>query len=168
MDALVIADFGGQPHPNWPPDVYFAAAGLNTAFVAINQLPVTPDSLWVRLLGRAKTLGQAITELLAMPSDDIRRSQALNLLTNWRVSLQLKNPQEEEEQELMATLSQAYLDWEQQTEQRGEQRGRYQGSLEEAIALILRQLTRSLRLLSLPESLLSQVQQLSLPQLENY
>jgi predicted transposase YdaD len=123
------------------------------------------------LLGRGKTLEQAITELLAMPSGDNRRSQTLKLLTNWRVSLQLKNPQEEVERELMATLSQAYLDWEQQTKQRGEQRGRelgqQEGAQREAIALILRQLNRRLRLQSLPESLLSQVQQLSLPQLEN-
>jgi Domain of unknown function (DUF4351) len=38
----------------------------------------------------------------------------------------------------MMVLSQAYLEWEQQTEQRGEQAG----ALKEAQALILRQLTR--------------------------
>jgi hypothetical protein len=79
--------------------------------------------------------------LAAGPTTQEVTTCLLKLLTNWRVSLQLKNPQEEEERELMATLSQAYLDWEQQTEQRGEQRGRDQVRQEEAIALILRLLT---------------------------
>jgi hypothetical protein len=162
MDAPVIADFGGHPHPDWPQGVYLTAPELNTAFVAINQLPITPDTLWIRLLGRGKTLEEAITELLTLPKDDNRRVQALKLLTNWRVSLQLKNPQEEEERQLMATLSQAYLEWEQQTEQRGEQRG----AQREAVALNLRLLARRLRLDSLPDSRRVQVEQLSLPQLE--
>jgi Domain of unknown function (DUF4351) len=168
MDAPVLADFGGQPHPDWPQGVFFTAPELHTVFVVIDQLPVTPETLWIRLLGRKRTLEQAITELLTMPADDNRRSQALKLLTNWRVSLQLKNPQVEEERELMATLSQAYLDWEQQTEQRGEQRGREQGRQEgatrEAAALILLQLTH--RFGELPPNLVARIQQLPLERLE--
>jgi hypothetical protein len=162
MDAPVIADFGGQPHPNWPQGVYFTAPELNTAFVVINQLPITSETVWIRLLGRGKTLEQAITELLAMSKDDNRRSQALKLLTNWRVSLQLKNPQAEQERELMATLSQAYLEWEQRTRAEGEQRG----AQREAVALSLRQLARRLRLDSLPDAFRTQIERLSLPQLE--
>jgi hypothetical protein len=162
MDMPVINDFGGQPVPDWPQGVYFTAPELSTVFVVINQLPVTPETLWIRLLGRGKTLERAITELLTLPKDDNRRVQALKLLTNWRVSLQLKNPQEEEERELMATLSQAYLEWEQRTRAEGEQRG----AQREAVALSLRQLARRLRLDSLPDSYRTQIEQLSLPQLE--
>jgi hypothetical protein len=160
MDAPVIAGFGGQPHSDWPQGVYFTPVELSMAFVVINQLPVTPDTLWIRLLGRGKTLEEAITELLALPKGDNRRSQTLKLLANWRVSLQLKNPQDEEERELMATLSQAYLDWEQQTEQRGEQRG----AQREAVALILGQLTH--RFGTLPASVAAQIGQLPLGQLQ--
>jgi predicted transposase YdaD len=72
----------------------------------------------------------------------------------------------------MATLSQAYLDWEKQTEQRGialgEQRGREIGQLEgatqEAATLILRQLTH--RFSDLPLSLSTRIEQLPLAQLE--
>jgi hypothetical protein len=166
MDMPVINDFGGQPVPDWPQGVYFTAPELNTVFVVINQLPVTPDTLWIRLLGRGKTLERAITELLTLPKDDNRRAQALKLLTNWRVSLQLKNPQEEEEREFMATLSQAYLEWEQQTEQRGITLGEQLGAQREAVALSLRQLARRLRLDSLPDSRRAQIEQLALPQLE--
>jgi hypothetical protein len=160
MDAPVIADFGGHPNPDWPAGVYLTAAELNTVFVVINQLPITPDTLWIRLLGRGKTLEEAITQLLTLPKDDNRRAQALKLLTNWRVSLQLKNPQEEEERELMATLSQAYLEWEQRTRAEGEQRG----AQREAVALILGQLTHKFG--TLPPAVAAQLEQLSLERLK--
>jgi hypothetical protein len=108
------------------------------------------------LLGRGKTLEKAIRELLTLPKDDNRWVQALKLLTNWRVSLQLKNPQEDEEQELMATLSQAYLEWEQQTELRGAQR--------EAVALLCDQLTH--RFGTLPPAVTTQLEQLPLERLK--
>ncbi len=57
-------------------------------------------------------------------------------------------------------LSQAYLEWEQQTEQRGEQRGEQIGEAR----LILRLLTRRLGPVT-PEAE-AQVRALSLPQLE--
>jgi predicted transposase YdaD len=60
----------------------------------------------------------------------------------------------------MMALTQAYLEWEQQTEQRGEQTG----AVKEARSLILRQLTRRIGVVS-PE-LQSQITILSLSQLE--
>nr|WP_238717818.1 DUF4351 domain-containing protein [Petrachloros mirabilis] len=54
-------------------------------------------------------------------------------------------------------LSQAYLEWEQQTEQRGEQTGE--------VRLVLRQLTR--RIGDISPDVRSQVQALSLTQLES-
>ena len=61
-------------------------------------------------------------------------------------------------------LSQAYLEWEQQTEQRGEQRGRQEG-LQREQALILRQLTR--RIGEVTTELRSEVQALTLTQVES-
>jgi hypothetical protein len=156
IDQPVILGFGGQPHSEWPQGVYFLPEEFNTGLVAINQLPTTPDTLWIRLLGKGKTLEQAVSELLRLSADDNRRSQVLQLLTNWRVSIQLKNPQEDEEQELMATLSQAYLEWEQQTELRGAQR--------EAATLLCDQLTH--RFGTLPSAVTTQLEQLPLEQLK--
>jgi Domain of unknown function (DUF4351) len=164
IDQPVIAGFGGQPHPDWPKGIYFVAEEFNTALVAINQLPSTPDTLWIRLLGRGATLEQAVSELLALPLDDNRRSQALQLLTNWRVSIQLENPRDDEEQELMATLSQAYLEWEQRTRAEGEQLGEQRGRTEGERSLILRQLTH--RFGTLPTNLQTRIEQLPLEQLE--
>ncbi|WP_238393213.1 DUF4351 domain-containing protein [Myxacorys almedinensis] len=108
--------------------------GLKTAIVAINQLPSTPETLWLRILGRDETQQQAITELLALPTDDPRRSRVLQLLVNWRITLEITEEITEEGGELMAALSQAYLEWEQKTKQEGRQEGER--------SLVLRLLTR--------------------------
>jgi predicted transposase YdaD len=81
-------------------------------------------------------------------------------LASWKISIEITG-QVDAEEELMMALSQAYLEWEQQTEQRGEQRGAFQ----EAQALILRQLAR--RIGTVAPVMQTQIQSLSLTQLEN-
>jgi hypothetical protein len=106
----IIEEYEGRLHPDWPAGVYFLAKPFQTALVAINKLPVLPETLWVRLLGRGHTQKQAIEELLTLPRDDTRRSQALQLLVSWRITLNPDEILDGEERELMATLSQAYLE----------------------------------------------------------
>jgi predicted transposase YdaD len=64
----------------------------------------------------------------------------------------------------MMALSQAYLEWEQQTEQRGEQKGRTEGEQIGEARLILRLLKR--RVGTITPDAEAQVRALSLPQLE--
>jgi hypothetical protein len=172
VDQPVIKAFSGQLQPSWAEGVFFLPEALNTALVAINKLPINPDTLWLRLLGKGETLKQAIGELLDMPPDDSRQSQVLQLLVNWRISVELERPRQREEQELMATLSQAYLEWEQRTLAKGEQRGLEQGleqglerGLERERALVSRQLAHQFG--ELPALLRRHIEQLSLEQLEN-
>jgi hypothetical protein len=86
-------------------------------------------------------------------------------LVNWKISLELTGEIEQEEQNLMAMLSQAYLEWEQQTEQRGEQRGIAQGIERGERSLVLRLLTEQVG--ELPAELRQQVEALPLKPLEN-
>jgi len=129
--------------------------------VAIDELPQTEETLWIRILGRAKTQRQAILELLGLPEEDARRSSVLQLLVVWKVTIEGSGAINNEEQALMATLSQAYLEWERQTEARGMQ----QGAEREARSLVLRLLNR--RIGALPESVRSRINALSLHQLES-
>lgn len=64
----------------------------------------------------------------------------------------------------MTTLSQAYLEWERQTQARGMEQGLQQGAEREAKALILRQLARQVGDISAERR--SQIDALSLNQLE--
>jgi Domain of unknown function (DUF4351) len=156
----LLEHFGASTDANWEEGVYFLHPGLRSAIISINRLPVNPDTLWLRLLGRGKTQQQAINEVIAFDDRDPRRSSILKLLANWKISIEITG-QVSEEQELMMALSQAYLEWEQKTEQRGLEKGLQQGEQ----SLILRQLTR--RIGEPSPAMLQQIRDLPLVQLES-
>jgi hypothetical protein len=153
------SSFGASIYPDWGKGVYFLPPAQRTAIVSINRLPVNSDTLWLRLLGRGKTQERAISEVIAFDEGDPRRSSILKMLANWKISIEITG-QVSEEQELMMALSQAYLEWEQQTEQRG----RTVGKLEGEQSLVFRQLTR--RIGKLSPVIQAQIQAFSLAQIE--
>ena len=40
---------------NWVKGVYISPVGWKTNLIAINQLPIIPETLWLRILGKGKT-----------------------------------------------------------------------------------------------------------------
>ena len=123
----LIADFRGQVDEAWGEGFYFLAPRLRAAIVAIAELPVVPETLWLRLLGTGRTQADAIEELLLLPESDPKRSSALSLLVSWRISMEVLEQVDSEERRILMALSQAYQEWEQQTERRGVQKGVQQG-----------------------------------------
>lgn len=109
---------------NWTTGVYFFQNVFRAAIVAVNQLPVTEETLWLRILGRGETQRTAIDELLALPESNQLRQNTLKLITNLRVIIvQQQETLTEDEQELIMNLSQAYQQWEETTKQQGVQEG---------------------------------------------
>lgn len=161
----LLEQFGAVAQLGWPSGVYFLLPGFRTAIVAINQLPQNDETLLLRLLGKGRTQQGAISEVLAFEPGELRRSTILRLLANWKISVEVTQQFEAQQEELLMALSQAYLEWEQATELRGELRGRSEGRQEEAQALVLRQLTR--RIGDVSPVIQSQIQSLSLNQLES-
>ncbi len=98
-----------------------------TAIIAINQLPVTAETLWLRLLGRGKTQNQAVRELLELPQGNAFRENVLELLISWRVSMEINNILETEDREVFMTLSQTYQEWKEATKREGLEQGLEQG-----------------------------------------
>lgn len=125
---------------NWPSGVYFLADALRTAIIAINQLPIAEETLWLRLLGKGKTQENAINELIALPQDNLLRRNALEQIAIWRVNIQLNQNSTQDDRELLMTLSPAYLEWREATFQEGKltgkQEGRQEGTLEERASFI--------------------------------
>jgi len=113
--AAVTEEFNALPRADWPSGVYFAPAGFRVVLVAVHQLPIGYDTLWLRVLGRNRVQSRAITELLDLPSGDPLRIEVLRLLTNWRIGLQQRQEVPIEDAEMAVQLSQAYLEWEQKT-----------------------------------------------------
>ncbi len=108
---------------NWISGIYFLSPGLRTAIVVINKLPVTVETLWLRILGRGEIQRQAVKQLLELEKNHPLRESILQLIANWRIITLYQENLTEEDQELAMELSAAYLEWEQTTLQRGEQRG---------------------------------------------
>jgi Domain of unknown function (DUF4351) len=142
----------------WVPGVYFMAEILKTAIVAIDELPETQETLWVRILGRDETQERAIREVLALPIEHPWRSDVLRLLASWKVRMDLGELMDfvNREEGVMA-LSEAFLEWEQATQMRSRQEG------ERSLVLLLLEQ----RVGAFPQSTKDRINTLSLPQIES-
>jgi hypothetical protein len=115
----VLQESEAKVRADWCPVVYFVPEIFKTAIVAIDELPETEETLWLRILGRGGTQTRAIREVLALPPDHPRRGNVLRLLASWKIRIDLGELMDFSEQEegLMA-LSEAFLTWEQETQER--------------------------------------------------
>ncbi|PAX57125.1 hypothetical protein [Brunnivagina elsteri] len=107
----------------WEKGVYALGSIFLTRIIAIDQLPITPNTLWLRLLGKGLTQKQAVDEVIALSKQDTRRSKILKLLYSWKISIEVGREIDLEEREDMMQLSQAYLEWEQETKGQGIEQG---------------------------------------------
>jgi hypothetical protein len=118
--AQLLNGFRAQQDAAWPSGIYFLGDSLRTAIIAIDQLPSTPDTLWLRVLGKGATRKQAVSELLAMPQEVGLRNLTLGLLMSWRIEINIDdNELDAETQELIMQLSPAYIKWREETLQEG-------------------------------------------------
>jgi Domain of unknown function (DUF4351) len=173
LSAPILEGFGAQLDlENWGEGVYLMPAHLKTGIIVLHQLPKTPETLWLRILGKERVQEQAIQEVAALPAQHPQRDNVLDLLGNLKVILEARANIEPEEQELIMQLSPLYLEKIQAAELVGEQRGEVkgkaegntQGRVEEARGLVIRQLTRKLGTAGSP--LLEKIQALPLEQVE--
>ncbi|MCY7323666.1 MAG: flagellar assembly protein H [Phormidesmis sp. CAN_BIN36] len=142
----ILEEAKAEEKDDWLPGIYFCGNLFKTVLVAIDQIPETEETLWLRILGRDETQSRAIKEVLALPSDDPQRSRILQMLTSWRVRIEMLEPLSSEDEQFSMALSQAYVDWEQKTKQQGERevveallKARF-GELDERLAGIVPQI----------------------------
>ena len=114
---------------NWSRGVFFAPEFQKTALVAINQLPVSEETLWLRVLGRNTTQQQAVNELVSLPEGHPFRRNILEILANWRINVAVGENLTSEDRELIMNLSPAYLQWREEAVEEGIQQGIQQGML---------------------------------------
>lgn len=88
----------------WLSGVHFLPDALRTPIVAIHQLPQTPETLWLRLLGRGSVQSQAIVELQALPLNYPYQKSTLELVYNLRENLRVNQELEEDDRELIMRL----------------------------------------------------------------
>ncbi|MFH7030542.1 MAG: hypothetical protein ACHBN1_35590 [Heteroscytonema crispum UTEX LB 1556] len=146
--TTLLESFGARlDRDNWLAGVYFLPDSLRTAVVAINQLPLTLETLWLRILGKGETQRQAVSELLSLPQNNPLRRNIQELITSWRITVINQKNITEDDQEVIMNLSQAYLEWREATLQEGVQEGQRQvvenllrvrfGSLDEELERVI-------------------------------
>ncbi|AVQ73048.1 hypothetical protein MTo_02530 [Microcystis aeruginosa NIES-1211] len=137
FSARMIQGFrADSDESNWLKGVYFLADFLKTAIVAIHQLPVNEDTLWLRVLGKGGTQKRAVEELVELPQPNPFRENLLEILANWRKNLELRDNLSTEEQEVIMNLSPAYLKQREDWKEEGKQEGKQEGTLEERQSMI--------------------------------
>jgi Domain of unknown function (DUF4351) len=166
LSAQILAGLGAKLEPDkWGEGVYLLSPTLKTGIIVIHQLPQTPTTLWVRLLGKGNVQSRAIQEVAALPAEHPYRNNALDLLGNLKVILEARETIEPEEQELIMQLSPLYLEKLQAAQQVGEQLGEQRGEVRHAQAQTLRLLNR--RVGDLSADVLARVKALPLEQLDD-
>jgi len=121
--------YGATPRPDCPEGVYAAAEGFCTNMVAIHQLPVTPETLMLRVLGRGRTQQAAADAIADLPeSPPVER--ILALLANWRRTIEIGQSRDRDDEEVLVNLSPAFIRFRDETREEGRQEGLQAGRQE--------------------------------------
>ena len=126
ISEAILAEFGAKMKEDWLKGVYFTVNYFHTAMIAIHQLPKTPDTLWLRVLGREKVQQQAIQELEQLQHGALR-SITLQLLYNLHEHLKNRQGLDNEDKELMMRLKNYYIEDREKAVQEGIQQGVQRG-----------------------------------------
>ncbi|NEQ37513.1 MAG: hypothetical protein F6K40_15040 [Okeania sp. SIO3I5] len=112
---------------NWCSGIYFFGEYFRTAIVVIHQLPKTPETLWLRILGKDKVQTQAIDELKALPEGSPHRENTLLLLADLLSNIEVNPDKSPEDRELIMRLSPLFSQRLEEATQSGRQEGMQEG-----------------------------------------
>ncbi|KYC39406.1 hypothetical protein WA1_32280 [Scytonema hofmannii PCC 7110] len=126
----LLLGFGATQAEDWTSGVYFTPDTYRMAIIAIHQLPPTPETLWLRMLGRGRVQSRAIDELEALPITHPFRQATLELLYTLRQNLASQTISEPEDRELIMRLAPLYQQERELAKQEGQIEGRLEGRLE--------------------------------------
>ncbi|MDB9436675.1 hypothetical protein PN450_07625 [Dolichospermum lemmermannii CS-548] len=133
----LLASFNGTTdEENWGKGIYFFGEGFKTIIIAIHQLPITPETLFLRVLGKGKAQRQAVEELETLANDSPFLADIIQLVHNLIAVLSARQRQEQDidkdDQELIMKLSEIYQQQLEELKKQGRQEGRQEG-LQEGI-----------------------------------
>jgi hypothetical protein len=124
-----------HPHPDWGEGIYFRPECDRSAVVVVHQLPPTPETLWLRLLGRGKVQQQAIAELLALPPNYPYREISLRHIAVLQQNLKARQNLDSDLEDVIMALSITYEQIEAEILQKGREEGREEGGIQEKLSI---------------------------------
>jgi hypothetical protein len=93
----------------WGAGIYLLGENQRTGIIVVHQLPETPETVWLRILGRGKVQQAAIDEIESLPADSPYRDETLKLFVKLKITLESRNDREPNETELMMRLAESPL-----------------------------------------------------------
>jgi hypothetical protein len=118
-----IDGLGFRPMTGGPRGIYESPPLQYTRLVVVNELPVTRDTLLVRLLGAGSVLKQAIAELQALPVEAPERRLALPVLLRLRLTVPIDPAQRtSDDQEFLMNTQDIVETWRREAIQEGERK----------------------------------------------
>ena len=97
---------------NWGKGIYFLGKALKTVLIVIHQLPTTPETLFLRVLGRGKVQRQAVEELEELSENSPFLTNIIQLVHDLIAVLSARQEKEhdidQDDQELIMKLSEMY------------------------------------------------------------
>ncbi|MBI5517510.1 MAG: hypothetical protein HY909_27315 [Deltaproteobacteria bacterium] len=107
----------------WPDGVYAAAEGFGLRLLSVSALPVSRDTLALRLFGRGSVLKTAARELLALP-EGAWELRLLPMLLRWRTEIpELPTRRTPDEEDFVSNAQQILDQWERRATDRGVDKG---------------------------------------------
>ncbi|MBK1989484.1 hypothetical protein A0J48_018420 [Sphaerospermopsis aphanizomenoides BCCUSP55] len=128
----------------WGQGVYLLGQVLKTGIVVIHQLPSTPETVFLRVLGRGKVQRQAVEELEALAKNNPQLENVIKLVNDLIAMLSARQQKEkdidQDDRELIMKLSEMYQqlleELKEEQRQEGRQEGREEGEIRERRAMV--------------------------------
>jgi Domain of unknown function (DUF4351) len=123
LSKTVIEATGAVGKRGWPQGIYFLPDIQRTALIAVHQLPVNIDTIWLRLFGKGQVQAQAVREVLALDNDHPYKDQTIEHLARLQMTLETRQNENRLFKEVAMNLSPVYDAWQEKTLAQGREQG---------------------------------------------
>ena len=80
INEEILDEFGATRRQEWSNGIYFTPKGLMTGIIAVHELEVSKETLWLRILGTGTVQTKAIEELKSLPKNHPKKEIILKLI----------------------------------------------------------------------------------------
>ncbi len=91
----------------WCEGIYFMSGMIRANIIVVHELPIIPETVWFRTLGRGKVQQKAIDEIAALPKDSVYRQKVLELFASLKVNLEASTDRDPDDMELLMSLAES-------------------------------------------------------------
>ena len=147
LPKTAVQALHARPRRPWPPGFLLTHDELGVGFIVLSRLPITRDTLALRMLARGPTLARACDDIARLPPGAWEH-RLVDILLRWRVRIPIDRALRSPDQELfMQTTDTLYEDILRRARDEGIEKGIERGierGIEKGLSPLVRQFSRRL------------------------